>query len=120
MKKRKRKTESISSAKFYYSHTDSGLNHYVLIVYSESNIKGARLKFTQHGDSPTKAISTELIEVTNESGKLNFINHGSFYEITGLNIKSKLKNKFDVAFKEEFQSSQRDLCNRDFNLAIFN
>jgi hypothetical protein len=105
VKKRKRKTESISSAKFYYSHTDSGLNHYVLIVYSQSNIKDARLKFTQHGDSPTKAISTELIEVTNESGKLNFINHGSFYEITGLNIKSKLKNKFDVAFKEEFQSA---------------
>ena len=105
LKKRARKTKSISSAKFYYSHSKDDLSHYILVVYVASDLKEVSLKFTQHGDSPTKAISTKLIEASNDLGKLNFIDHGSFYEITGMNLKSKLKNKYKVVFQEDFQSA---------------
>ena len=105
LKKRARKTKSISSAKFYYSHSKDDLSHYILVVYVASDLKEVSLKFTQHGDSPTKAISTKLIEASNDQGKLNFIDHGSFYEITGMNLKSKLKNKYEVVFQEDFQSA---------------
>ena len=103
--KRLRKTQSISSAKFYYSHSKNSLSHYILVVYVASDLKEVSLKFTQHGDSPTKAISTKLIEASNDSGKLSFIDHGSFYEIKGMNLKSKMKNKYKVVFQEDFKSA---------------
>ena len=106
VRNRIRKNKVISSAKFYFSHTDeNNLNHYVLIVYTSNDIKDVSLKFTQHGDSPAKAISTELIEVSNNSGKLKFNDHSTFYEIIGMNLKSKIKNRYKIVFKEDFKSA---------------
>jgi hypothetical protein len=77
----------------------------LLIVYAERVMDNVSLKFTQHGDSPAKAVSTELMEVSNDSSKFSFLKHSSYYEITGLKLKPKLKNKFEVVFKETFQSA---------------
>jgi hypothetical protein len=96
---------TISSAKFYYSHTEDGLNHYLLIIYVDQAINKTNLKFTQHGDSPAKALSTEIVEVNNGTEKFSVIIHDSFFEIKGLKLKSKLKNKFNVVFKEDFKSA---------------
>jgi hypothetical protein len=68
-------------------------------------MENASLKFTQHGDSPAKAVSTELIEVSNGTKKFKVIKHGNFYEITGLKLKANLKNKYDVIFKEDYTSA---------------
>jgi hypothetical protein len=100
-----KKKEAISKAKFYFSHEESGYNHYVLIVNVNSDMENASLKFTQHGDSPAKAVSTELIEVLNGTKKFKVIKHGNFYEITGLKLKANLKNKYDVIFKEDYTSA---------------
>ena len=102
--KSKRK-ETISRAKFYYSHEEDGHNHYFLIVNVEEDMDNVSLKFTQHGDSPAKAVSTELIEVSNGTKKFKVIKHRSFYEITGLKLRANLKNKFDLIFKEDFTSA---------------
>ena len=102
--KSKRK-ETISRAKFYYSHEEGGHNHYFLIVNVEEDMDNVSLKFTQHGDSPAKAVSTELIEVSNGTKKFKVIKHRSFYEITGLKLKANLKNKFDLIFKEDYTSA---------------
>jgi hypothetical protein len=100
-----KKNNSIKRAKFYYSHEDDGCNHYFLIVHVDADLKNVSLKFTQHGDSPAKGVSTELIEVSQGAKKYKVIKHASFYEITGLKLKPNLKNKFDLIFKEDFPSA---------------
>jgi hypothetical protein len=104
-KKRSRNNETISKAKFYFSHEDSGHNHYVLIVYSEKDLKNVSLKFTQHGDSPTKAVSTKLIRATNGIENFKVIKQESYFELTGLNLKANIRNKFDVVFEEDYKSA---------------
>jgi hypothetical protein len=102
---RPKKPNSIDRAKVYFSHEDSGFNYYNLIIQTASNIDHASIKLTQHGDSPSKALTTDLIQVSNGSSTFKFLNNGSHYEIFGLALKSGLSNVFQLKFKENFKSA---------------
>ena len=108
IKKRKirpKKPNSIERAKVYFSHEESGFNYYNLIITTVSNIDQGSIKLTQHGDSPSKALTTDLIQVSNSSSSFKFLNHGSHYEIFGLTLKAGLSNVFQLKFKENFKSA---------------
>jgi hypothetical protein len=102
---RPKKPNAIDRAKVYFSHEDSGFNYYNLIIQTTSNIDHASIKLTQHGDSPSKALTTDLIQVSNGSSTFKFLNSGSHYEIFGLALKSGLSNVFQLKFKENFKSA---------------
>jgi hypothetical protein len=104
-KLRPKKTNSIERAKVYFSHEDGGFNYYNLIIQTLNNIDNASIKLTQHGDSPSKALTTDLIQISNGSSSFKFLNHGSHYEIFGLTLRSGLSNVFQLKFRENFKSA---------------
>jgi len=102
---RPRKENSIDSAKIFYSHEDSGCSYYKLIVYSKNDLNNASIKITQHGDSPAKVLTTELIEVSGDAKKFDFRNNGNHFEIYDLQIKSGVRNVYTLKLKENFKSA---------------
>ncbi len=104
-KKKVKKVKTIDSAKIYYSHEENGLNNYYLVIHTQNDLENSSIRFTQHGDSPAKAITTSLIEVKNQIKQFKFQNHGSYFEIFGLNLKAGVRNTFWLCFEEDYMSA---------------